>query len=374
MTAPTNDSGTVLVTGGAGFIGSHLVEQLVAEGHAVRVLEKPGAPTAHLPENDIELVFADIRDAPAVGQAAQGCEIVLHLAANPNLWARDPDEFEQVNHQGTRHVLAAARAAGVLRTVYVSTESILASPRSKGVITEDTRTSLGDMLGAYCRSKWRAEQAAGEAAQAGDPVVIVRPSIPVGPGDRHLGPPTRLICDFCNGRIKGHLDGDLNFIDVRDIAAGIRAAAQRGEIGRRYLLVNERWTILDLLRFLSEVTGRAVPRWRVPYSVAFLFAHVEELYCRYVTGKLPMATVTGVQLTQRPFVFDGHQSAEDLGLQKMRSCRESIVETVSWCEASGHIKGSVPFMTGLSRTPTAASGGHARKTRRAHRAVPSRPS
>ncbi len=329
----------MLVTGGAGFIGSHLVEQLVAEDHAVRVLEKPGVATAHLPENDIEIVFADIRDAPAIEQAAQGCEVVLHLAANPNLWARDPDEFEQVNHEGTRHVLAAARTAGARRTVYVSTESILASPRSGGAITEDTRTALGDMLGPYCRSKWRAEETAGEAAEAGDPVVIVRPSIPVGPGDRHLGPPTRMICDFCNGRIKGHLHGDLNFIDVRDIAAGIRAAAQRGEIGRRYLLVNEQWTILDLLRFLSEVTGRVVPRWRVPYGVALLFAHVEEFYCRHVTGRLPMATVTGVQLTQRPFVFDGRQSAEDLGLPEMRCCGEAIVESVRWCRASGHIRG-----------------------------------
>jgi dihydroflavonol-4-reductase len=338
MTAPSNGSGPVLVTGGAGFIGSHLVEQLVAEGHAVRVLEKPGVPTAHLPEKQVEIVYADIRDPEAVEQAAHDCEVVLHLAANPNLWARDPDEFEQVNHQGTRHVLAAARRAGARRTVYVSTESILASPRHKGTITEDTRTALGDMLGPYCRSKWRAEEAAAEAAQAGDPVVIVRPSIPVGPGDRHLGPPTRMICDFCNGRIKGHLHGDLNFIDVRDIAAGIRAAARHGKVGRRYLLVNEQWTILDLLRFLAEVTDRAVPRLRVPYSIALLFAHAEELFCRHVSGKIPMATVTGVQLTQRPFVFDGRQSAEDLGLQKMRCCRESIVESVRWCRDSGHIK------------------------------------
>ncbi|MHC4414998.1 MAG: NAD-dependent epimerase/dehydratase family protein [Planctomycetota bacterium] len=334
----SEELGKVLVTGGGGFIGSHLVEQLVAEDHAVRVLEKPGAPTAHLPKDDIEIVFADIRDAEAVEQAAQGCDVVLHLAANPNLWARDPDEFEQVNHQGTRHVLAAARAASARRTVYVSTESILASPRSKGVITEDTRTSLGDMLGPYCRSKWLAEQAAGEAAEAGDPVVIVRPSIPVGPGDRHLGPPSRMICDFCNGRVKGHLDGDLNFIDVRDAAAGIWAAARHGEFGRRYLLVNEDWTILDLLCFLSEVTGRPVPRWRVPYFVAISFAHVEEFFCRHVTGDLPMATVTGVQLTQRPFRFDGRQSAQDLGLKEMRSCRKSIVESVRWCQASGHIR------------------------------------
>ena len=333
---------TVLVTGGAGFIGSHLAAQLVAEGKSVRVLEKPGVLTDHLPEDEIDIVFADIRDVEALKQAVQGCDIVLHLAANPNLWARDPDEFEQVNHQGTRHVLGAARAAGVRRTVYVSTESILAPPRSKGVITEDTRTTLGDMPGPYCRSKWLAEQAACEAAEAGDPVVIVRPSIPVGPGDHRLGPASRMICDFCNGRVKGSLDGDLNFIDVRDIAAGIWAAAQHGEIGRRYLLVNEQWTIPGLMRFLSEVTGRPRPRWRVPYFVAISVAHAEEFLCRHVTGKLPMATVTGVQLTQRPFRFDGRRSAEDLGLPEMRCCRESIVESVRWFQSSGHARADQP--------------------------------
>ncbi|MHC5006653.1 MAG: NAD-dependent epimerase/dehydratase family protein [Planctomycetota bacterium] len=351
----SDERGKVLVTGGAGFIGSHLVGQLVAEERAVRVLEKPGAPTAHLPQDDIEIVFADIRDAQAVAQAAQGCDVVLHLAANPNLWARDPGEFEQVNHQGTRNVLAAARAAGARRTVHVSTESILAPSRSKGVITEDTRTSLDDMLGPYCRSKWLAEQAAAEAAEAGDPVVIVRPSIPVGPGDRHMGPPSRMICDFCNGRVKGHLDGDLNFIDARDVAAGIWAAAQRGEIGRRYLLVKENWTILELLRFLSEVTGRPVPRWRVPYFVAISFARVEEFFCRRVTGKLPMATVTGVQLTQRPFQFDGRQSARDLGLPAMRSCRESIVESVRWFQSSGHARADQPLTPSDSPSRTSPS-------------------
>lgn len=328
----------VLVTGGAGFIGSHLVEQIVGAGHFVRVLEKPGVATAHLPEAKIETVLADIRDAPSVNEAARGCDVVLHLAANPNLWALDPEEFEQVNHQGTRHVLAAARAAGARRTVYVSTESILAPPRNTGVITEDTRTSLEDMLGPYCRSKWLAERAADEAAAAGDPVVIVRPSIPVGPGDRRLGPLSRMICDFCNGRVKGTLDGDLDLIDVRDVAAGIWAAAQRGEIGRRYLLVNEHWTIPNLLRHLAEVTGRAAPRWRVPYPLAISFARIEEFVCRQMTGRLPMATVTGVQLTQRSFRFDGRRSAADLGLQAKRSCRESLAEAVRWFRYSGQAR------------------------------------
>ena len=336
-----DDFGRILVTGGAGFVGSHLVERLVAEHRRVRVLEKPGVETSHLPTNKIEIVFADLRAEMAVKEAVVGCDVVLHLAANPNLWARDPNEFEEVNHQGTRRVLAAARAGGVRRVVHVSTESILTPSGHKGLVTEQTRTTLEDMIGPYCRSKWLAEQAAREAAEAGDPVVIVRPSIPIGPGDRHLGPPSRMIRDFCNGRLKAYLDGDLNLIDVFDVAAGIWAAAQHGEVGRCYLLVNENWTILDLLRFVSGLVGQPVPRRRVPYAIALLFAYLEEWFRTYViTGGTPMATITGVKLTQRSLHFDGRQSAIGLGLPPLRDCRKAIAEAIDWLRGSGHIGSS----------------------------------
>lgn len=327
----------VLVTGGAGFIGSHLVRQLVAANHAVRVLEKPGAAVSHLPQDRIEIVFADIRDRVAVARAVDGCDVVLHLAANPNLWARNPHDFEQVNHQGTRHVLEAARSAGTRRIVHVSTESILATARGQETITEKTRTSLSDMIGPYCRSKWLAEQAAQDAVEAGQPVVIVRPTIAVGPGDVHLGPSSRLICDFCNGRVKGYLDGGLNLIDVRDAAAGIWAAAERGEIGRRYLLAGEDWSILGLLRLLAKLSGRPVPRWRVPYALALAFAYLEERVCSHLTATVPMATVTGVRLTQRHFRFDGRQSARELRLEPMRDCGAAVAEALGWFRAAGVI-------------------------------------
>lgn len=327
----------VLVTGGAGFIGSHLVGQLVAASHAVRVLEKPGASVSHLPQDRIEMVFADIRNGAAVARAADGCDVVLHLAANPNLWARNPDDFEQVNHQGTRHVLEAARSAGACRIVHVSTESILASAHGQEMITEKTQTSLSDMIGPYCRSKWLAEQAAQESVEAGQPVVIVRPTIAVGPGDRNLGPPSRLVCDFCNGRVKGYLDGGLNLIDVRDAAAGIWAAAEHGKIGRRYLLAAEDWSIRDLLRLLAKLSGRPTPRWRVPYALALAFAYLEEWVCSNSTAALPMATVTGVRLTQRHFRFDGRQSALELRLQPMRDCSVAVAEALGWFRAAGLI-------------------------------------
>lgn len=332
------NKGKVLVTGGAGFVGSHLVKMLVDEGREVRVLEKPGAVTYHLPPDRVEIVQVDLRDPSGVKDAAEDCQVVLHLAANPNLWALDSEEFEQVNHQGTRNVLSAARKARAERMVHVSTESILSPKVMKGVITEETQTIFEDMIGPYCKSKWLAEEAAREAAESGDPVVIVRPSIPIGPGDRNMGPPSRMICDFCNGRIKAYLDGYLNFVDVRDVASGIWIAAQRGEAGRSYLLVNENWTIVDLFRYLSKVVDRPAPRRRIPYAVALTFAYFEEwVRTLFNSQKPPMATVTGVKLTKRILHFNGSRSAENLGLLPMRDCRTSLLESIKWFKDEGKI-------------------------------------
>ncbi len=317
----------IMVTGGAGYIGSHLVHLLAGAGGTIRVIERPGVETGHLP--DVEIIRADIRDAAAMNEAARGCDVVVHLAANPNLWARERDEFERTNHQGTRHVLAAARAAGARRTIYVSTESILTPRRRPRIISESVQTELADMIGPYCRSKWQAEQAAFEAAGKGDPVVIVRPSVPVGPGDHHRGPLTRMMEDFADGRVKGWMPGELNLIDVRDVAEGIRAAILRGTPGRAYLLVNENWTIRDFMDFLGEVFDRPPPRARVPYLVALGFAYLEETMCRIRRGsQVPMATVTGVKLTRRCFHFDGAASLAALELGSLRSCRAAIRESL----------------------------------------------
>ena len=117
-------SEVAVVTGGAGFIGSHLVADLVGSGQQVRVIERPGAPSGHLPAG-VEVIFADIRDRAALGTCFDEADWVYHLAANPNLWVRDRSEFLAVNYEGTRNVLDAALAAGARRVLHTSTESIL---------------------------------------------------------------------------------------------------------------------------------------------------------------------------------------------------------------------------------------------------------
>ncbi|WP_406695161.1 NAD-dependent epimerase/dehydratase family protein [Singulisphaera sp. Ch08] len=347
-----------IVTGGAGFIGSHLVERLVSLGQRVRVVERPGADAAHLPAG-VELVRADIRDPEAISQAMRGGRWVYHLAANPNLWVRDRAEFGAVNHQGTIHVLDAALAAGAERVLHTSTESILTCARATGPIGEEVEVQLSDAVGPYCRSKLLAENEAMARARAGKPVVIANPTMPVGPGDRGLSPPTRLIRDFCRRKLPARMDCTLNLIDVRDVAEGLILTMERGEPGRRYLLGGENLTLVGLLGILSEQTGVPVPRWRVPYPLGLAVAHFSEFWADHVSGRTPKATVTGVKLTQRTMHFDASRSLAALGL-KPRPVRESLADSVAWLRQVGQIEGG---SSDTSRASTSSSNQHLAQAR-----------
>src|SRR6185437_2597906 len=232
------------VTDGAGFIGNHLVTRLLERGVSVRVLERPGALVEHLPLDRIELVYADIRDRAAVERAVKGCEEVYHLAANPHLWVQQRGQFRHINYLGAVNVIEAALTAGVRRVLHTSTESILTRARQIEAITEGQQIHYEDVIGPYCRSKYLAERHALRRGRAGAPVIVVNPTLPVGPGDLGRTPPTQMMLDFCKGKRREYLDADLNLIDVRDVAEGMIRAMQHGQPGRRYLLGNENLSIL----------------------------------------------------------------------------------------------------------------------------------
>jgi dihydroflavonol-4-reductase len=324
-----------IVTGGAGFIGSHLVAQLVESGQQVRVVEREGAAVDHLPES-VQVVFADIRDRGAMGLALCRGTWVYHLAANPDLWVRDRREFDLVNHHGTVNVLDAALAAGARGVLHTSTESILTKARAKGHIDESVEITLLDAVGPYCRSKLLAEQYAFSLAGKGFPVVVANPTMPVGPEDRSQTPPTRLLLDFCRRRLPATMDCTLNLIDVRDVALGLQRVMMRGRPGRRYLLGHENLSLSDFFDILRDLTGAPVPRFRVPYPVALGVAWLSEFWADHVTGRSPRATVTGVRLARRIMHFDVVRSLAEIGL-KPRPIRESLADAVSWLQATGHL-------------------------------------
>ncbi|MDQ3185918.1 MAG: NAD-dependent epimerase/dehydratase family protein [Pseudomonadota bacterium] len=318
-----------LVTGGAGFIGSHLVQQLLNSSEPVRVLEHPSAEVSHLPLERIELVRADIRDSVAMRNMTRGCDRVYHLAADPNLWRHNRCEFDEINHIGTLNVMRAALDSGVSRALYVSTESILTSDQPDGRAIEFARFCEEDMIGPYCLSKFRAEQAVFQLAEAGAPVIVCSPTLPIGPGDRNQTPPTRLAVAFCQGKIPAYLDCQLNLIDVRDAADGLVRAMQLGRPGVRYLLGGHNYRLVEWLQVLGDIVNRPAPQWTIPYPAALAIGWFSELWADHISHRMPMATVTGVRLTKRSMHFDPSETFAELGL-KPRPMEESTRDAVNW--------------------------------------------
>ncbi len=321
------ESSMNLVIGGSGFIGGHLVQELVRKGQQVRVFDRDTFPP-ELPNQPAEMMRGDILRPGDLAEAMQGCKTVYHLAGIPMLWARDITTFERVNHQGTLNVLDAARKTGIERLVFTSTESILAPTTGNEPVTETASPRLEDMLGPYCRSKFLAEQAVFQAAKEGMNAVVVCPTLPIGPGDRNLTPPGQMTRDFLQGKIPGYLDCTLNFADVRDMAIWHRMAAKKGLPGRRYILSGYNLSIYQFFQLLSRESGRPCPRLKVPYGVALAWSYVEHYFGR-LTGRHPKSSVTGVKLCRRSMAFDGSWTWKALGHQP-RPLEKSIREAVAW--------------------------------------------
>ncbi len=331
--------GCSLVTGGGGFIGAHLVQQLLELGEKVKVLE---LADVSLP-SDVEVIRGSVNDADTVRHALKGVQRCYHLAANPDLWAQDKRIFRRLNYEGTSTVLSEAARADLEVLVYTSTESILTGKRQgDDPINSSVIRELKEMPGPYCCSKFLAEQAAFKAAKAGLPVVIVSPTLPVGPGDRRITPPTRMILNFLNQKMPAYLNCKFNMVDVRDVANGHILAAQRGRPGERYILGNVNLTLGDYLLLIEEITGLAMPKLRIPHWLALAVGVCSELTADFITHKPPQAPLTGVRLAGRSMFFESDKAIQELGF-KQSPLRQALVDQIDWLVKEGYVTRSLPL-------------------------------
>jgi len=320
------------VTGGAGFIGRHLVEALVARGGSVRVLDL-GAPGPLA--GRIEHIRGSILDPGTLARAVAGADCVYHLAAVPHLWLRDRGEFDRVNRRGTEAVLGAAAEEGVARVVHCSTESILLGERRSGRPIDESvpPPGLAEMPGPYTRSKHLAERAALEAARRGLPVVIANPTVPIGPGDDNMTPPAAMLRTFLRSPPPFYLDCMLNLVDVRDVALGLMLAAERGRPGERYILGGENVPFGELLERIAAATGARMPKARIPGALALTFAAAAELAADRVTHRAPAATREGVRLALRSAPLESGKARRDLGYAP-RPVEEALRSSIAWLSAA----------------------------------------
>lgn len=322
------------VTGAAGFVGSALIRKLTARGEEVVVLVRRESDCANLLGQKVEVVYGDLRDTESLRRGMRGCRRVYHAAADYALWVPDSRSMYDINVRGTKNVMEAARDMGAERVVYTSTVGALGNPGDGTPGTEDTPVTLDDMAGHYKRSKFMAEDAAIDAARSGLPVVIVNPSTPVGPRDIKPTPTGRMILDFINGRMPAYLDTGLNIVDVDDVAEGHMLAMEKGVPGEKYILGNRDMTLREIFQILSDITGIAAPRVRLPYFLVYGVALISTAVSDHITKTTPVAPIDAVRMAKKFMYFDPSKAVRELGMPQS-PVEGALERAVAWFRESG---------------------------------------
>jgi dihydroflavonol-4-reductase len=325
---------TTLVTGAAGFLGSHVTRQLVARGEDVRVLLRPSSHNRAIADLSLEYVTGDLRDPASLDRAMKNVKRVFHVAADYRLWSKNSQDIYDSNVGGTKNILAAAKRARVEQFIYTSTVATIAVDRPSPP-NESTAAKLEEMVGHYKRSKWLAEREALNAAKEGLPVIVAMPTTPVGPWDWKPTPTGKIIVDFLNGNMPGYVATGLNFVAVEACAAGHLLVSEKGKVGQRYLLGGENLTLKQLLDMLAKITGLPSPKLKIPHPVALSAAYANTLFSRMI-GKEPGITIEGGKIAQHMMFVDCARAQKELGF-KPGPVAAALDRAVRWYEANGYV-------------------------------------
>jgi hopanoid-associated sugar epimerase len=321
------------VTGGTGFIGSHVVRLLLEDGYQVKALVRPSSNLDNLRDLPVEMVTGDL-NSPQLWEQMRGCKYLFHVAAHYSLWQKDRDLLYRHNVEGTRNILNAAAKAGIDRTVYTS--SVAAIGVKPGQIADETYQSpLEKLVGDYKKSKYLAEKVAIAAANQGQDIVIVNPSSPIGPLDIKPTPTGEIILRFLRRQMPAYVETGLNFIDVRDVARGHILALQKGKRGDRYILGHQNLTLKQLLDQLAQITNLPAPQISVPPWLPLTVAWIEEKILSPL-GKTPTVPLDGVRMSQQPMYYDATKAVRELGLPQS-PLDIALKDAVHWFISHGYV-------------------------------------
>jgi dihydroflavonol-4-reductase len=203
------------------------------------------------------------------------------------------------------------------------------------IVDETTPVSLEDMIGPYKRSKFMAEQEAIAAARAGQHVMILNPTTPIGAGDAKPTPTGRIVVDFLNRKFPAYVDTGLNLVDVSEIARMNVVALERGTPGERYILGGENLTLKQILDRMSAITGLPSPTMKVPHAVALAFAFFDETITGKLLGREPRATVEEVRLARKQMFASSAKAERELGFRVL-PVYQALRAAIEWFLANGY--------------------------------------
>jgi dihydroflavonol-4-reductase len=323
-----------LVTGGTGFIGSHIVRVLVEAGHQARVLHRQNSKMTALSGLSYESAIGDILDLNALCAACEGCDWVFHVAAVADYWRADQSKMFEANVEGTRRVLDAARQTGVKRIVHTSSAAAVGLRDDGKPGNETLPFNLPPEHFSYGYSKALSERVVMEAVENGQDVVTVNPVVVMGPGDLNMISGSFITQIKQYGHFAPVTSGGIAVVDVRDVARWELLAVEKGHTGERYILGTANYTYTELFAIIADTVGVGRPFIYVPNFLLPLSVFMAELAAR-LKIKLPV-NADQIRLSGRNVYFEYDKTWTELGTPQVEM-RDSIRATYQWYRANGYL-------------------------------------
>ena len=343
------DAMRAFVTGATGLLGGNLVRQLVQEGHQVTALVRSRTKAQQvLVGLDIAIIEGDIADVAAFEAALAGHDVVFHTAAffreyyQPGVHG---DPLQKLNVDATIALLEAAERQGVRRVIHTSSNGVIGARANGAPADESDAPDAYALANGYFKSKVLAEKAIAEfLTRSSLDVVLILPGWMFGPGDAAPTSSGQIVLDFMARRLPGIIPGGGAPVDARDVAQAMIAAATRGRTGERYIVGGDRYVpFAELFALLSQTTGVAAPKLRIPYVATLAYAFVSELYGR-ITGKPVLATVSGVRTLFERRPTNSAKAVRELGAT-FRPLADTLRDEVAWYRANNSEKSREPLVS-----------------------------
>ena len=341
-----NDNRIYLLTGAAGFLGSNICAQLLAEGKKVRALVLPNDKSVKYIPEQVEVVLGDLTDINSLDAffaVPEGMiSVVIHCASMVTVDPQYSDKLMAVNVTGTRNIITKVlNHPECEKMVYVSSTGAIPELPHGTKITEVDKFDPCDpnkVVGAYSQSKAKATQMVLDAVRVmGLRACVVHPSGILGPNDHAIGETTGTVLQIIKGEMPMGMQGSFNLCDVRDLAAGTIAAVDKGRIGECYILANETVTLKEMCDMINAECDSKKIKLYLPLNLAGKIAQGLEKQAEK-TGKKPLMTTFSVYNLARNNEFDYSKARNELGYTT-RPYQETIRDMVHWMQEEGLIGG-----------------------------------
>lgn len=325
---------TALVTGGTGFVGAWIARTLLDEGHNVRILRRNSSSLDAIVDLSVEHFVGDLDDIPSLEAAMQGVDWVFHVAAIAAYWRNDKDAIYRVNVDGTRNVFEVARKSNVERVIFTSSAAAVGWREDKFPSDEDTYFNLDPKLSPYAHSKFLAEVEAYRAIERGLDIVILNPSVVIGPGDLNQISGS-LVIEIAKENVPFMpMQGGITLIDVRDVAKAHVAAAQRGRTGERYLLGAVNMTHKAFFGVIGQIVNKPLPKTPAPAPLIDIAASLVDIG-RQLNIPIPGDAEGGqLRMSKREIFFDCSKAWRELHEPEI-DVYESVLDTYTWYQQHG---------------------------------------